>query len=127
VALLMNTSLPANQQTATITGKIDMTAGLIIFAPPLIIGSDLVYGTFTVTGNVSWTGGTYKPSVDYTTAGLANKWIVNGTLTSAAACIIQPNNQRGQNPPANSVWVILDATATAGALPTVGKDNNNNQ
>ena len=116
----MNPNLPASQQTATINGKVFLQGGTILFAPPIGIGSvPFVYGTFTVNGDVNWTGGTYKPSVDYTTAGLANKWIVNGKMTSAAACVIEPNPQRGATPPASSNWDILQAETTAGNLPSV--------
>ena len=115
--LLMNPNLTAGEQTATITGKFVMTGGDIVFSPPIVIATQVVYGTLTVNGDVDWSGGRYIPSVDYTTAGLANEWIVNGTMTSAAACILQPNPQRGQNPPANSNWEVLIATTTAGNVP----------
>ncbi len=125
VYLYMNANLPANQQTATVNvgnGGFNMSNGIILFGIPIWIGATnpvLTYGSFTVNGSVNWTGGTYCPSVDYTTAGLANVWIVNGTLTSAATCVVQPNPQRGTVPPNSASWAILRTSMGAGALPQV--------
>jgi hypothetical protein len=120
VFLTMKQTLAANLQTVTINGTVNVSGGTILFSAPIGIGTNpLVYGTFTVNGDVNWTGGTYMPSVDYTTPGLANQWLVNGTMTSAAADVVQPNPQRGNQPPGNSNWQILTAQATAGNLPTV--------
>ncbi len=132
VYLFMNPALPASAQTATITapsnaGGFIMSAGVILFSAPNMMGDTLVYGTFTVNGSVDWTGGMYKPSVDYTTAGLANVWIVNGTMTAAKADIVKPNNQRGNTPPKSSLWLVLNAVQTNNVLPGVDLDNNNNQ
>jgi hypothetical protein len=48
VYLMMNSALPADQQTATISGTFDMSGGTILFSAPSGIGTNpLVYGTFT--------------------------------------------------------------------------------
>jgi hypothetical protein len=119
VYLLMNPNLPASQQNATIYGTFNMGGGAIVFAPPIPIGTAVVYGTFTVNGNVNWTGGTYRPNIDYANPGLASKWIVLGTMSTAATAILDPNTPPGQNPPANNNWEVMEALATAGNLPTV--------
>lgn len=123
VFLIMNPDLPASQQTATINGSFWMSGGQILFSSPIAIGSSpsLVYGTFTVNGDVRWTGGQYKLCVDPAQAGVSSKWIVNGTLDvpNGGSAQIAPNYPAGQNPIANSNWTILDANATAGNMPSL--------
>ncbi len=125
VYLVMNPALPANEQTATVNiggvGNIgfNISGDTILFSIPLEIGNSFVYGTFTVNGNVNWTGGTYCPSADDTSGSGSNVWYVSETLTSAKACIVQPNPQQGNTPPKNTNWLILQAGASAGVLPTV--------
>ncbi len=123
MTLVMNSALPANQQTATLNGKMELSNGAskstLQFSAPITIGTTLTYGTFTVNGDVNWLSGTYSPGVDYTTPGLANQWIVNGTMTSANVDIISPVAQQAGNPPAMKQWLILTATQTAGNLPVM--------
>ncbi len=133
VALSMNKSLPAAQQTATINGQFQFDGGLIIFGVPITIHSKLVYGTFTVNGAVTWNAGTYEPSVDYTNVGLANRWIINTpdgtvgmTVNFPGKCIVLPNALAGK-PPKSSAWLVLDASSTNEALPKVNPDPQGNQ
>ncbi len=134
ITLKTNANLPANQQAATMSGLLLFAGGTINFAPPITIGTAVTYGTFVVNGDVYWSNATYAPNVDYTTAGLANKWVVNGKMNvdpnqvnNLSTCLIQPVSQNGNNPPALSDWVVLDATTTNNTAPTVKKDAAGNQ
>lgn len=115
--LIMNPNLSAAAQTATISGKVIVSGGDILFSAPITIDTVLTYGTFTVNGDVTWSGGRYLPSIDGTVVGRANKWIVNGTMTSAAACQVVANPLNGA-PPANSVWTVMEADVRNGVLPS---------
>jgi hypothetical protein len=137
VLLKTNANLPALQQIAQIDGNLTFEGGTIKFDPPILIGTALAYGSFGVSGNVTWSGGTYMPGVDFTGFGIAaNRWTILGTLTIPAmnTASIQDVPQHvppvnGNPPPAGKNWLILAAGryANNNGVPTVNKDNLGNQ
>jgi hypothetical protein len=131
VQLLTNAKLDQFSQSATLGGNFTFEGGKIIFAPPITIKTVLVYGTFTVIGNVTWTSGTYEPGVDFTTFGTAaNNWIIKGTLNipaeNAAFIVDVPQNVPVGvlNPPKGKSWQILSIGTVANMIyPNVNADS----
>lgn len=78
-----NSSLQTDQ-VSTLKGDFKFQSGAVGFAKPLVNrnGNNL-FVKFIVTGNVTWTGGDFVPSVDCSPGALAsarNVWQINGTL-----------------------------------------------
>jgi hypothetical protein len=99
-------SQPGDQTPAKLDCDLQFSGGLIGY-----LGS---YWTFEVTGNVTWTAGTYAPRVDVTAnegAGLADIWLIDGTLNvpQNSTAQIQPSSVNYENGlPANFRVTIFD-------------------
>ena len=131
VFVIPNPNLPVTQ-TATIQGKFLFTGGDLVFSPPIFIGNEPCYITFTVTGDVDWRGGRYLPTLDASPAGVTakrtNKWITTGTLTTQVPAgqtgpSVVPQVvglPAGQQIPLNTMWKVVEAgTITQGPDPVI--------
>ncbi len=110
IFLIMN----ATSSTATLTGKLTMMKGDIVFSGPIGTGANTTYGKFKVVGDVTWSGGTYRPCID-TDGVKANLWEVTGTLTvdmsdpiEAKRPLIEPGLAPGQQ--YTGTWPVIEAT-----------------
>ncbi len=133
--LLKTNAATGATQVATITGNLTFEGGSIQFDPPFIPqGSKVyIYANLSVTGNVTWSGGTYMPGVDYSTfvGTFADEWNIGGTLTltlknTDAIQDVPQNVQVGVTPPKGTLYWILGAKAVTNnnnnTLPSVNQD-----
>jgi hypothetical protein len=117
-----NTDLTMAQQTATIKGTYTMTGGSINFLSPVQATDGQAQLTFEVTGNASWSGGTYNPGIDCIPGDPAkhDTWTVVGILTintaGASKPTINPVAQGGQPNSGNSWPNLIIAGAVDGNL-----------
>ena len=135
--------LHAGATLASVSNDSSITGGQLIIvtdapvgatAPAKIIGNLAVSGstttisfevpsngwTFEVTGNVTWSGATYKPRVDASTNGQCDTWKVDGTLTIGTGATVQPQFYN-YNPNVNNgqlaqgwSWLIIQPTTITG-------------
>ena len=74
--------------------------------------------TFTVEGNVSWSGGIYTPTVDRQQARDASKWIVTKTMTITGSAALRPIFiNRANAAPAGSRWLVIFARGGIDGMP----------
>ena len=74
--------------------------------------------TFTVKGDVSWSGGIYTPTVDRQQARDASKWIVTGMMTITGSAALRPIfiNVANAAPP-GSRWLVIYAEGGIDGMP----------
>jgi hypothetical protein len=100
---------------AYIRGNLTVSGGDIYIG----YGSDFenhphCYGTLYVDGNVTWSGGTYRPVIQPEVEGTSDLWWANGTFTVGPDAVLAPGSVDGEGyvaPPAapDLRWVILRA------------------
>jgi hypothetical protein len=79
--------------------------------------------TFTVNGDVSWSGGIYTPTVDRQQPRDASKWIVRGTMTISGSAALRPIFiNRGNAAPPGSKWLVIYAEGGIDGMPIFNND-----
>jgi hypothetical protein len=107
--------------TATISSNLEVTGGNILIGVGTVPHT---FGTLQVSGNVVWTGGTYRPVVFGTQDnGSADLWLATGTFTIGAGATIAPgcvDDEGLEMTPveANLRWLILQGNGGITGNPT---------
>jgi hypothetical protein len=95
--------------TATIDGKVMNSGADVVICDG---STPHVYGRLSVIGEVSFTGGTYRPVVNAGENGIADRWTSTGNFTvgGAAKLEIRALNIPQAGPVAGGIWVIIEST-----------------
>jgi len=103
LATFANTA--GGSQTATIAGDVNNSGADVVICD---LSSPHVFGTLYVTGNVRWTGGTYRPVLNAAAPGTADLWKVKGNFEVGGTARIAPGTINGA-PQQNQLWDIMEA------------------
>jgi hypothetical protein len=116
---------PGFTQAATLQGDLIFQGGDLYIDEGSL--SPHVFGTFRVTGNVTWSGGAFHLLVDASVPGHADLWSVGGTMTVDTTGTAPPTYAAGVasgSLPASTVWPTITAaggiTLTGTAYPAAG-------
>jgi hypothetical protein len=105
---------------AKLKGNLWVNGGMVSFVYSRALNGvpGAAEATFTVDGEVSWSGGVYMPTVDRQQPGDASKWIVRGTMTITGSAALRPIfiNRANAAPPGNR-WLVIYADGGIDGMP----------
>jgi hypothetical protein len=106
--------------TATVQGNLSVGGGKVWFSLNAVNSQIVAYGTLEVTGNVSWSGGTYEPWIDWDRQGDNCFWHCTGTMTiSGSASIVPKPLAWNTTSVAGRTWTVIGSNQGITGTPGV--------
>ncbi len=123
------TTIAGGNNISLIRADAKISGGDISIGKP--VEGNPVYATLTVDGDVTWTGGTYRPYINSTSNTFeATTWKASSTFYTTNGATITPDVQGAGNP-LGKTWIVIEANKiqgtgdpSAGINWTVTKEGN---
>jgi hypothetical protein len=107
-----------DNRRATIDGNLTVSGGVISFDYALL-GWSGYEAYLSATGNIVWSGGTFKPVINNSTLEAKSQWRCNGTFTiQGTAPLVDPFRMNPNvDPPAGRTWTVLHGGGGVTGMP----------
>jgi hypothetical protein len=104
----LETDSGATSQTATIQGDLLVAGSSTVVKINDDVGTH-VFGTLAVTGDVTWSGGTYVTNIDIVNAGVCDQWTAGGTFSANGQNDTISIQYGGGEIPTGTGWDVIEA------------------